>query len=131
MILFNDWHWNFGKFRRKDEEFLFEYDEKTSDFVLNQEFLGKFGKRKQRLVESDFQECGLNEGSGNVWLVGYEYLSCFFADIEGNVGVCATCVKCGAEKEFWLEKDTREEALEAFELAESHVCECKQGEENQ
>lgn len=82
-------------------------------------------------IDFDFQECGLNEGSGNVWLVGYEYLSCFFADIEGNVGVCATCVKCGAEKEFWLEKDTREEALEAFELAESHVCECKQGEENQ
>lgn len=56
MILFNDWHWNFGVFKRKDEEFLFEYNEKTSDFVLNQEILTRFGKNKQKLVESDFQE---------------------------------------------------------------------------
>lgn len=79
-------------------------------------------------IDFDFQECGLNHESKYVWLASEDYAPCFFADIEGNVGVSVTCGECGSEEEFWLEEDKSHAAQKALELAESHVCDCKQEE---
>ena len=79
-------------------------------------------------IDFDFQECGLNENSGNVWLFSYDYASCLFADINGSVGVSVTCGECGCESEFWLKEEKSHAAREALKLVESHACKCKQEE---
>ena len=42
-------------------------------------------------VDFDFQECGRNPWSGHVWLLSEGYASCFFVDLNEDVGVSVTC----------------------------------------
>lgn len=94
-------------------------------------FFGRELKKLMKLIDLaieinfDFQECGRNTVSGYVWLVSEDYASCFFVDLNEDVGVSVTCGECGAEKEFWLEEEKSHAARAALKLAKSYVCKCE------